>query len=274
MKYIVVASLAAVGFAAIYANGCSRSDQEAVVERVREAGDALLGNPEGEGREPKIVREQMRKERIRQETKWTPENQARHPIEYCQAQLEETANLAKTHEANMFTYRRTKAELQRRQADETMILEKLTNGLASCKAAYRQATATSQWPMTFNGYALEKDKAEENIVEMARRIKCQREKLAALPIQIARVDKKLDALAKEQRKIAEIRERLQDAIVNLKTKQVIDGVEGVSSALSAINASLDALDEGADPGTPTIEEMITPSRKDAVNEEFRAIMAE
>lgn len=85
MKYIVVASLAAVGFAAIYANGCSRSDQEAVGERVREAGDALLGNPEGEGREPKIVREQMRKERIRQETKWTPENQARHPIEYCQA---------------------------------------------------------------------------------------------------------------------------------------------------------------------------------------------
>ena len=35
---------------------------------------------------PSIVKEQQRKERIRQDKTWTPENRAHHPIEYCQAQ--------------------------------------------------------------------------------------------------------------------------------------------------------------------------------------------
>ena len=50
---------------------------------------------------PDIVAKQQRKETIRQDRTWTPENQAKYPVEYCQAQLEKLDEHAVTLEAGM-----------------------------------------------------------------------------------------------------------------------------------------------------------------------------
>ena len=58
--------------------------RDALLERVENLGRASDGEHVA-----KVVREQQRKERIRQNNTWTPENRALHPVEYCQAQLED-----------------------------------------------------------------------------------------------------------------------------------------------------------------------------------------
>ena len=56
-----------------------REQREAMLDSAARIGDSSGGE-----KTPRIVREQQRKERVRQNTEWTPENQALHPIEYCQ----------------------------------------------------------------------------------------------------------------------------------------------------------------------------------------------
>ena len=71
-----------------------REQREAMLDKVVVLGDSSSGE-----KTPRIVREQQRKERIRQDNSWTPENRALHPIEYCQAQLEEIQRYSNTLEA-------------------------------------------------------------------------------------------------------------------------------------------------------------------------------
>ncbi len=66
--------------------GCSQDDRDEVIERTGNAWNALNGETKSGEKTARIVKEQQRKERIRQNNTWTPENRARHPVEYCQAQ--------------------------------------------------------------------------------------------------------------------------------------------------------------------------------------------
>ena len=84
MKSILILLGAIVVAVAAYFFIAPREQRIAMLDRV-----ATIGELSGGEKTPRIVREQQRKERIRQDNTWTPENRALHPIEYCQAQLEE-----------------------------------------------------------------------------------------------------------------------------------------------------------------------------------------
>ena len=84
-KYIIGA--AAVSVAVVV--GCSQDDRDEIAERGGNAWNAIKGETTPGEKTPRIVKEQQRKERIRQNNTWTPENRAHHPVEYCQAQLED-----------------------------------------------------------------------------------------------------------------------------------------------------------------------------------------
>lgn len=257
--------------------GCSRESRNEAIDRVGRAAKELSGETVDNTKKhatPTIVAEQQKRERVRQNTEWTPENQAAHPIEFCQAKLEELAGLAKKQETNVFTYRRMKVELSRRQTDAQAVIDKLKKGLADCKAAYKAADAAGKWPMTFNGYKLEKEAAQSRIVEMARRVKREQDAIAAIPAQLARVERKIDELTKGQERIETLRERLQTTITDLKTKQVLDGEKGIKDALTAINDSLDALAGGTEAAVPSVDELLAPSKAQETAAEFNAIMAE
>ena len=91
MRIMTLVGIAAVVGVACYV-GCSREDRDEAIARLGKAGRALNGEvrPDDVAHDvPNIVREQQRKERVRQNTQWTAENQALHPIEYCQAKLED-----------------------------------------------------------------------------------------------------------------------------------------------------------------------------------------
>ena len=98
MKTLLITALCA---GSVILSGCSKESRDEVIERTTKAAKELNGSErkskdKDENKPPDIVAEQQRKERVRQNTQWTAENQALHPVEYCQAQLEEVAKYAKS----------------------------------------------------------------------------------------------------------------------------------------------------------------------------------
>ena len=94
MKTVLWLLAVAVVAACIFI-GCS----DEIAERGGNAWNAIKGETTPGEKTPRIVKEQQRKERSRQNNTWTPENRALHPVEYCQAQLEDLQRYSRELEA-------------------------------------------------------------------------------------------------------------------------------------------------------------------------------
>ena len=76
----------------LLAVSCSEEDRDEIINRTSKAAKTLSGSDklaETEHGTPLVVQEEQRQERIRQNMEWTPENQKRYPVEYCQAMLKD-----------------------------------------------------------------------------------------------------------------------------------------------------------------------------------------
>ena len=74
MKRLICIALIAAGVFALLTYGCSREGRDEAVNRMGKAAKALNGEVRPNDQKhatPNIVAEQQRKERIRQNTKWT-----------------------------------------------------------------------------------------------------------------------------------------------------------------------------------------------------------
>ncbi len=198
--------------AALAVGGCTKGARDTAIDRVGKAAKELNGEvrPNDEEHEtPNIVAEEQRKERIRQNTQWTPENQAKHPVEYCRAQLAELdANSQKlTVGAHKISVALNAAS--RENTDDEAKLASLEKFLGSAKQAYRAADATNSWPVQIGGFALSKEKAQQKIVEASRQIQPLKDKIGTRKNQVAMLQKKLEAINAEQARLASLRERVQ-----------------------------------------------------------------
>ena len=161
MKMIItaVSSLVAIGILA----GCSQESRDQAIDRATDAARALNGNVEG--KTPDIVRKQQEAEQKRQNSEWTAENQALHPIEYCQAQLKVVDEMAKKLEVEQHKLNTARAEQSRHVVENEDLVKKMTSQLATLKDAYRDADASGNWPITFNGFQLSQQKTKELLVQ-------------------------------------------------------------------------------------------------------------
>ena len=128
----IVALVGAVGYV-----GCSREGRDEAMARLGKAGRALNGEVRPDDAEhdvPNIVREQQRKERIRQNTQWTAENRALHPVEYCQAMLADLDDYAKRLEVVMHKMMVAKSAAAREISDNETMAKSLSKFLDEAKA--------------------------------------------------------------------------------------------------------------------------------------------
>jgi hypothetical protein len=274
MKKLVIAVFVVVIGAVVLLNGCSKEDRDEALNRIGKAGKALNGETRPDDRDngtPNIVAEQQRKERIRQNTEWTPENQALHPIEYCQAQLEEIAKISSQLEVQAHKYAVAKSQVQRAVANAEAQANNFEKFIESGKKAYREAEANSSWPASFNGYSLSKEKLQEKLVEASRRIKPLRESVAKNKTVLASLGRKSDLVSKRQRETIELKERLNITISDLKLKKLDDGSEGLKDTLNALNDALSSL--GNDASNPSLDDLAVPDTTSATQAEFDALMA-
>ncbi|MBR6586655.1 MAG: hypothetical protein IKK82_04465 [Kiritimatiellae bacterium] len=267
MKSILILLGAIVVAVAAYFFIAPREQRIAMLDRV-----ATIGELSGGEKTPRIVREQQRKERIRQDNTWTPENRALHPIEYCQAQLEKLSENASRLDVQAHKYAVAKNQAQRVIADSEAQLSDIAQFLKEAKSAYREADAAGKWPVTIRGFALSKEKAQEKIVAAAEKRPTLQSAIARNRVLLATLEKKAVRVVEEQKKIIKTKERIQIVLNDLNLKKVVEGDDSITDVLNAINDSLGAL--GTNYEDPSIDDMLVPDKSSTIKVSFDAIMAE
>ena len=271
-KTLTVATCLTVAFCMC---GCSQEERDEAANRIGKAAKALNGEVCPDDKEydtPKIVAEQQRKERIRQNTIWTAENQACHPVEYCQAQLDEMDKHISRLEVVAHKCAVGKSKAIRNLSDVEAQIAVIDNFLSSAKKAYREADAVGKWPVMIGGYALSKEKAQEKIVEAVQKRDQSRAQIGRIRNMIAAIGKKAEWVLQEQKKAVQLKERIQTVLNDLNLKKTLEGEKSISCALDAIKDSIEAL--GADYDNPELSDLIIPDKTDSIKTTFNAIMAE
>lgn len=271
MKMVLWLLSAAVVAGGIFI-GCSRDDREAVAERGSNAWKALKGEKTPSEKTPRVVKEQQRKERIRQNNTWTPENRAHHPIEYCQAQLEDLQRYSRDLEARAHEKSCAIAAVKRVLGDNDTQEKNLKKFIGEAKTKYKECEAANTWPVMLGGYTLSREKAQEKIIDAAQKILELQSTTANKKNQLTALEKTLSVTQNEQKRIVKIREQIQNTINDLRIKKVIDGDDGVVASLNAIEDTMGVL--GVDYDDPKIESIVQPDEKTTREELFKKIMAE
>ena len=254
--------------------GCSQEKRNEAIDRVSNAAKKLNGEDaslEKEHETPLVVQEQQRKERIRQNTEWTAENQRLHPVEYCQAQLAELDKYGEKLEVAAHTLAVELNKIRRNMSNDDAQLKQLQSFLAAAKKAYLEAEAAGKWPVTINGFALSQDNAKLKIVEAARKIKELESGVNKPKNHEAMLQKKLEKIRAEQQHVVKLRDAVQRTINDIRTQNVINGNNGIADALNAINDSIDALSAGDDEA-PSLEDLAAPTSSANIDMEFDAII--
>lgn len=221
---------------------------------------------------PSVVKEQQRKERIRQDKTWTPENRAHHPIEYCQAQLEELARYSKELEARVHEKACVIAAVKRELGNSDANLKNFKKFLAEAKVKYKECEASNIWPAMIGGYSLSRDALQEKIIDAVEKISEAEQKSGSKRNLLVSLEKTLQITQNEQRRIVKVREQIQNTINDLKVKKVIDADDGIVASLNAIEDSMGVL--GVNYDDPKIESIVQPDKKTTREELFKQIMAE
>ena len=271
MVRVVCAFVLVVGLSVV--TGCSQQKREETIDRVSNAASALNGggkSAEKEHETPLIVQEQQKKERIRQNTEWTPENQKLHPIEYCQAKLTELDKYSEKLEVASYKLATEQNKVQRKVEDNEKQMKSLQKFLDEAKSKYKEAEAAGKWPMELNGFYLTKEKAQEKIVEASRKIQQIAAQVNTPKNQLTMLEKKQKIVQDEQRRVILLKDKIQSTINDLKTQQVIEGEKGITAAINALNDSMGAL--SVDVNSPDLDDLAMPSSGNAREEEFNAIM--
>lgn len=276
MKNLIV-SIALCASMAMFSS-CSKESRDDAIERTARAARELNGSEktglakDSDGEKmPDVVAEQKKKEKARQNSQWTPENQALHPVEYCQAQLEEVSKYARRLEVQAHQVAVAQSAAKRKISEEKGRIGSLGKFLEEVKSAYRIADATNKWPMTVNGYQISKEKAQKTIVETHQRLQTSQANATSQKNMLRKLENKFAQVVKEQKNLVVLREKIQATISDLQMKKLVDGEKGIGDALNAINDSMSAL--GEDASEPTLDDLMTPEPQAARQEAFDAIMA-
>ena len=252
--------------------GCSQGDRDEIVERGGNALNALKGETSPGEKTPRIVKEQQRKERIRQNNTWTPENRAHHPIEYCQAQLEELQRYERELEVRAHEKACVIAAVKRIVGDNDTMEKNLKKFIADAKKTYTECEASNSWPAKLGGFSLSREKTQAKIIDAAQKLSEIQAKTGSRQNQLVSLEKTLKVTQDEQKRIVKIREQIQNTINDLRIKEVVDGDNSIVAALNAIEDNMGSL--GVDYDDPKIESIIQPDEKTTREELFKKIMAE
>ena len=122
------------------------------------------------------------------------------------------------------------------------------------------------------GFSLSKEKTKDKIIDSAQKLPTLKAQLGTQKNQLVQLGKKADFLAKEQKAVVDLREKVQGTINDLRIKKVVEGEKSITDALNAINDNMSSL--GVDYDDPKIEDLIVPDPKTTRDELFEKIMAE
>lgn len=272
-KFMAVAGVAGVALA-LLVYGCSQEGRDEAIGRMGKAARAINGEVRPDDKEhetPNIVAEQRRKERIRQNTKWTAKNRALHPLEYCQAQLELLQSDSKVLETCAHETACAVVAVRREIANADAMMQSLGEFLSLAKRTYRECDAAKRWPAEVNGFQFSEEDLRLKIIEANQKLKEIKAKIGGRKNRLAALDKKMKAVQNEQKRLVKTRELVQNAINDINIRKVTENDNGIVASLDAISDSMSAFGSAYD---KIAIENVVQSGESSGNGEFEKIMAE
>lgn len=241
--------------------GCSQGSREEAIDRATQAAKALNGKADDT---PDVVKEQIRKEKERQNSQWTIENVSAHPIEACNAKVEELDG--KIEKAKIAYNRALSAQAAAQTAKETADAEvaKYSVFLEAARPAYKAAKESGKWPIEVNGYSLGEEVAEEKIliaIKKSGEAKAKGEKASA---QIASMGRRMKEVKRIREDLTSQREKVLEYRENIRSGQLqseINGLVGVLNDGGVKMSDIEAIN--ATQGVDASDDLFTPSQSSA-----------
>lgn len=259
-----VVAVAAVGMMFC---GCSQDDRDDAINRASGAARELNGSRGA----PDVVREQQRKERARQNTQWTAENQSKYPVEFCQAQLEEVRKYSSQLEVSAHKVSIALSAAKRKESESSTQVKVLDKFLSQAKTEYRKSESAGQSTVLINWRNVSKLDAQRAIVEAYQRMQAAKQNVPAQKVIIDKLNVKLQRISDEQKKLAELTEKIKATLEDVRMKKLVEGENGIGDALNAINDSMGAL--AGDQAGLSLDDLLTPPAEVVQQETFENIMA-
>ena len=260
----IIAGLAVVGLVSF----SSRTSRRDAINRVSDAAQKLNGDVDDT---PDIVQEQRKRERERQNSKWTLENQRKHPLEYCRAMVEQLDKDAADLDVALHKYQTAQAAVSREITANEGDAKKYSEFLDKAKAAYRAAADAGKWPVSFNGRELTQDEFKDKIIDADKRLKSARVKIPELRTRLGTLEKREAKATKNQEEIAALREKFQSMIRDIELNRIGSETGKLDDSLGALRDSLSALGQSSAVGNDD-EEFFSTSPEEEKEAEFNVIM--
>lgn len=254
----------------------TQEQRDEAISRIAKAGRALNGEVSPDDVEhgvPNIVREQQRKERIRQNTTWTAENRQKEPVLFLKAQLEEVDKLEEKLSVQLVELNTKKAEISRKLKVTKANSEKAKAFLDVAKKVYREAAATNAWPAKVNGFSFSQPTLKTRIVEAASRYEQSAPLAAKLTEGSATLQRKIELVQSKQRETIELRSKIETAIEMVKLDKTIKGIDGIDNQVSAIANMVEGLGEQTELSA-SLDDVLELSGDAKIDSAFEKIMAE
>lgn len=251
--------------------GCSQDTREDIADNVEGGTRQILGLSDKE-KTPRVVREQQRKERIRQNNTWTAENKIQHPIEYWQAMLEKSQQAARKYETQAYEQSRAIAATKRTLRDNEVMEKNLVNYIAEVKKVFKECESLNKWPAKLRGRTFSREKLLEHHNELETKLTEVKSTIEHKKNDLATYEIKLQKTQAKQKDLVVKREKIQTKLNDVRTGRATEGDDGIDAWLAEITDDLAVSD--ATEGDAKIEEMIRPEKSVTLEETARKIMAE
>lgn len=256
-KTTIAALTLALGLGA----GCSQGSREEAIDRVTEAAKTLNGKAD---KTPDIVKEQIKKEKERQNSQWTIENVTAHPVEACNAKIEEIeAKLSKAEVAfNRALSEKASAENAKSAADADAAL--YGEFLDKARPAYKTAKESGKWPIKVNGYSLGEEAAEDKILAALKKVEESKAKSERAAAKIANMDQRRKDVKRIIANLKDQREKVLEYRENIRSGQLQSEINGLVNVLNDGSVRISDLEAvNSTQGIDTSNDVFTPSQSAA-----------
>ena len=201
--------------------------------------------------EPSVVRKAALREAIRQDTTWTSENIQRNPSLFLKDQIAACDKLRAKIEAQNITLIRMEKKAKRAVEEAGTTQARYEKFLADAKAAYK--AAKGKWPVSVNGYDLEKDEFNDKITDAMERVELAKKESKDNSAIAKKVAIRKGVLKGKKRDIVSLRMKLIQQEEQVKMNADLAEIGDLQASLGAIQDMMIEIDE--DPAKLSVEDL-------------------
>ena len=251
----------AVSLAAALCAGCSQESRDEAIDRATRAAKELNGRVDVT---PDIVKAQQKRERERQNSQWTIENVSEHPIEACNAKIEEIDGKIKA--AQIAYHRALSAKIASEESSRlaNADVEKYGEFLRLVRPAYKAAKGNGTWPIVVNSYTLNEESAKERILTAIKKRDAAKAKGEKSSSNIVVMTQRMKDIRRIESNLKEQREKVQNYLENIRSGQLQSEIKGLVGVLNDGNVKMSDLEAvNTTQGIDSSDDIYSPSQNDA-----------